>query len=206
MQRLADWVTMAAWLTELRSRLLLPADDPHATAAWDEAKALRRRLADRALVRAAVAWLDAQPRFGRDVFARGGGQELGRAGASARGADLPAVLAVYARLLRALARRIEQAAQLYQPRLLPLWRARDALAQIARLLPELLGTAGRAAGAGRAVRPARAGGPGRDARGRAAPLGGDRPRARPPGPAQPRAGGRLRGRSRASATRAAVVL
>jgi segregation and condensation protein A len=52
-------------------------------------------------------------------------------------------LAVYARLLSTLARRIEQ--QVYQPRRLLLWRAGDALARITRLLPELPGAAGRAA-------------------------------------------------------------
>jgi segregation and condensation protein A len=141
LQRLADWVTMAAWLTELRSRLLLPANDPDAAAARDEAEALRRRLADRALVRAAAAWLDARPQLGRDVFAHGGGIPRGRAGAVERAADLPAVLAVYARLLDALARRIERAAPVYQPRPLLHWRVGDALTRITRLLPELLGAA-----------------------------------------------------------------
>jgi chromatin segregation and condensation protein Rec8/ScpA/Scc1 (kleisin family) len=40
--RLGDWLVMAAWLAELRSRLLLPEDDLEARAARDEAEALRR--------------------------------------------------------------------------------------------------------------------------------------------------------------------
>ena len=55
LQRVADWAVMAAWLAELRSRLLLPEDNPQARAAQDEAEALRRQLADRQRVREAVA-------------------------------------------------------------------------------------------------------------------------------------------------------
>ena len=97
LQRLADWVVMAAWLAWLRSRLLLPEDDPEARAARDEAEALRRRLADRARVRDAVAWLDARPQLGCHVFACGGGVGVGAK--AERVADLPALLRTYARLM-----------------------------------------------------------------------------------------------------------
>jgi len=98
LQRLADWVVMAAWLAWLRSRLLLPEDDPEAAAARAEAEMLRRQLADRARVRDAAAWLDAQPQLGRDVFARDGGVPM-RGSAAERVADLPALLRTYARLM-----------------------------------------------------------------------------------------------------------
>jgi segregation and condensation protein A len=66
----AAWTVMAATLTELRSRLLLPADAPEARAAEEEAEALRRQLG-RARMRLAAGWLERRPRLGREVFARG---------------------------------------------------------------------------------------------------------------------------------------
>ncbi len=135
LQRLADRVIMAAWLAWLRSRLLLPEDDPEAQAARDEAEALRRGLADRAHVRDAVAWLDAQPQLGRDVFARSG---VPARAAAERAADLPALLRTYARLMGPLPEQ-GRAGDIYRPRLLPLWRVPNALARMGRLLPELLG-------------------------------------------------------------------
>ena len=46
--RWAAWTVMAATLTEIWSRLLLPADAPEAREAAAEAEALRRQLLDRA--------------------------------------------------------------------------------------------------------------------------------------------------------------
>ena len=62
---------MAANLTLLRSRLLLPPDAPEAKAAQDEAEALRRQLTERAHVVATADWLERRPQLGRDVFRRG---------------------------------------------------------------------------------------------------------------------------------------
>jgi segregation and condensation protein A len=135
LQRLADWVVMAAWLAWLRSRLLLPEDDPQATAAREEAEALRRQLANRAWVRGAAAWLDAQPQLGRDVFARGGGVPTRASAAAERAADLPVLLRTYARLMGPLPE--QEKADVYRPRPPPLWRVPDAIARITRLLPEL---------------------------------------------------------------------
>jgi segregation and condensation protein A len=67
------WLVMAASLTFLRSRLLLPSDSPEAKAAEDEAEALRYRLVSRAQVRAAADWLERRPQLGRDVFGCGTG-------------------------------------------------------------------------------------------------------------------------------------
>ena len=71
----ADWLVMGAWLLQLRSRLLLPADtlaDAAARrAAEGAADRLRQRLLGLAEVQALAGWLDARPRLGRDVFARG---------------------------------------------------------------------------------------------------------------------------------------
>ena len=62
---------MAATLTELWSRLLLPADAPEARAAAAEAEALRRQLLERARMREAAGWLERRPQLGHAVFARG---------------------------------------------------------------------------------------------------------------------------------------
>ena len=71
--RWGDWLVMAANLTWLRSRLLLPADAPEAKAAESEAEALRRRLVRRAAIGVAANWFARQPQLDRDVFARGRG-------------------------------------------------------------------------------------------------------------------------------------
>jgi segregation and condensation protein A len=67
----ADWVVMAAWLVQLRARLLLPADAPGQKEATAEADPLRTRLAALAEMQAFAAWLERRPQLGHDVFARG---------------------------------------------------------------------------------------------------------------------------------------
>ncbi len=69
--RWGDWLLMAASLTELRSRLLLPAHDPEVRTARGQAETLRRQLLSRAQARAAADWLERRPQLGRDVHARG---------------------------------------------------------------------------------------------------------------------------------------
>ena len=68
----ADWLVMAAWLTWLKSRLLVPA------VANDDledgemaAEALAARLREMNVIRTLAAWLAARPVLGQDVFARG---------------------------------------------------------------------------------------------------------------------------------------
>ena len=73
----ADWVVMTAWLLQLRSRLLLPADAPAQRAARSEAGRLRGRLVQLRAVQSLAAWLDAQPQLGRDVFVRGQPEMVG---------------------------------------------------------------------------------------------------------------------------------
>jgi segregation and condensation protein A len=65
-----DWVVMAAWLVQLRSLLLLPADAPAHQAAKDEADHFRNRLSGLAEIQTLAAWLDQRPHLGRDVFVR----------------------------------------------------------------------------------------------------------------------------------------
>ena len=58
LSRWGEFLAMAAQLTLLRSRLLLPPDDREAKAAREEAEALRRQLLDGDAMRRAAAWLD----------------------------------------------------------------------------------------------------------------------------------------------------
>jgi segregation and condensation protein A len=67
----ADWVVMAAWLVQLRTRLLLPADAPDRQEAAAEADQLRVRLVALEAMQALAFWLERRPQLGHDVFARG---------------------------------------------------------------------------------------------------------------------------------------
>jgi len=119
----AVWTVMAATLTELWSRLLLPANSPEAKAAQAEAEALRQQLLNRARMRSAADWLERRPQLGRDVFARGRPElHLGRGGAG----DLTELLRACLVALRVP----EAVAESYRPRPPPLWRVTDALARM----------------------------------------------------------------------------
>src|SRR5580692_5474735 len=67
----ADWLVMAAWLTWLKSRLLLPAGTESAEEAEQAADVLAERLRDLQAIRGAALWLGARPQLGHEVFARG---------------------------------------------------------------------------------------------------------------------------------------
>jgi segregation and condensation protein A len=66
-----DWVVMAAWLVQLRARLLLPADPATLQDATIEAGQFRDRLVTLQETQALAGWLERQPQLGHDVFARG---------------------------------------------------------------------------------------------------------------------------------------
>ena len=70
LSRWAAWLTVAAELTLLRSRLLVPTE-PERSDAIAEAESLRSRLILRAQMQAAATWLDQRLQLGRDVFSRG---------------------------------------------------------------------------------------------------------------------------------------
>src|SRR6201746_2731927 len=65
----ADWLVMAAWLTWLKSRLLLPAKEDEE--AEQGAETLAARLIDLQVVRAAAGWMGRRPQLGWDEFTRG---------------------------------------------------------------------------------------------------------------------------------------
>ena len=75
----ADYLVMAAWLAYLKSRLLLP-PDPADAGPGGEAMAdhLAFRLARLGAMRDAAASLMARDRLGREVFARGAPEAVGR--------------------------------------------------------------------------------------------------------------------------------
>ena len=121
----AAWTVMAATLTELWSRLLLPADAPEARAAAAEAEALRRQLLEHARMREAAGWLERRPQLGHAVFARG----MSAATPSGRASDIT-------ELLRGclVALRVPPRTPTRSPAAPRLWQVTDAIARIQRLL------------------------------------------------------------------------
>lgn len=81
--RWGDWLVLAAELTLLRSRLMVPST-ADAAAARVEGEELRRRLIGRAEMAAAGAWLGHRPQLGIELFERGAPEtprsDRGRAG------------------------------------------------------------------------------------------------------------------------------
>jgi len=150
----AAWTVMAAQLTELRSRLLLPAGGLARRTAQAQAEALRRHWLGRAEIAAAADWLQRRPQLGWEVFALGqpapgrrsspaendacdGGEPEATPGqasdpAPVGGGDLT-------ELLRAclVALQLPAPAESNQPQRLPFWRTRDAIDRITQLLAAL---------------------------------------------------------------------
>ncbi len=124
----ADWLVMAAWLTWLKSRLLLPSG-PEAEEAELAAETLASRLRDLQAVRALSAWLAQRPTLGFDVFARAVPEDLADIDRSRLAADLPGLMRAYlAALHRAAGTRA------YRPVPVTYWSVQDALARLASLL------------------------------------------------------------------------
>jgi segregation and condensation protein A len=127
----ADWLVMAAWLTWLKSRLLLPAGDD-AEEGEQAADALAMRLRDLSAIRAATIWLSCQPQLGQEVFARGAPEDHVEIDRSRLALDLPSLMRAYLHVLRRQARR-----RRYQPLPLTLWGVKDALQRLGALLGSL---------------------------------------------------------------------
>jgi len=144
----ADWLVMAAWLTWLKSRLLLPKGHEAAEEAGTAAETLAERLRTLQAMRLAAAWLGARPQLGHDVFIRGLPEDLVDTDRSRLALDIPGLLRAYlAAMRRAGARRR------YRPQVLTVWTVKDALSRLALLvgnlpdwatleqfLPEVIGT------------------------------------------------------------------
>ncbi|KAA2212520.1 segregation and condensation protein A [Teichococcus oryzae] len=129
LSRLGDWLVMAAWLTLLKSRLLLPQDSPEAREAENEAEAFRRRLQNRAFTEAARHWLLRRPQLRHDHWPRGMPEVLEeRVGPRA---DIVELLRACLKLLQQ-----PQRGEAWRPAPPPLWRLPDAMLRLRRLLPE----------------------------------------------------------------------
>jgi segregation and condensation protein A len=127
----ADWLVMAAWLTWLKSRLLLP-EGGEAEEGEQAADVLAARLRDLSAMRAAAAWLAARPQLRHDVFARGAPEDHTEIDRSRLALDLPSLVRAYLQIMRQRVR-----TRRYQPRALTLWTVKDALQRLASLVGSL---------------------------------------------------------------------
>jgi segregation and condensation protein A len=128
----ADWLVMAAWLTWLKSRLLVPASPDEAEDGELAAANLAERLRELGAIRAAAAWLARRPVLGQDVFARGAPEDHTEIDRSRLIIDMGSLVRSY---LQAVRRGTK--ATIYRPRALTLWTVQDALRRVALLLGTL---------------------------------------------------------------------
>ena len=126
LERAADWLVMAAWLTWLKSRLLLPKASQEAHDAQRAAGVLRDRLAQMEQVRALAGWLEARPQLGRDTYARGTPEAVTRSVAG----DVVTLLRACLVGLRWL----PPLKEVYVPPRSILWRVPEALARLRALI------------------------------------------------------------------------
>ena len=125
----ADWLVMAAWLTWLKSRLLVPGGTDEAEEGAHASEVLAQRLRDLEAVRAGTAWLNARPVLGWDVFARGAPEDHRVYDRSSIRLDQPSFIRAYTE-----ARRRGTTMPVYRPRPLTLWTVRDALDRLRAML------------------------------------------------------------------------
>ncbi len=129
-ERRADWVVLATRLVLLRTRLLFPASPEAAADAEREAQAEIQRIEEMQVMRAAVAWLQAQTQLGQDVFTRPPPDETREVG--------------YVALMEAclVVLRGKPATETFAPppvyrQVIPdLWRIGDAIERIQKMLPD----------------------------------------------------------------------
>ncbi len=127
----ADWLVMAAWLTWLKSRLLVPAlGEPED--AETAAEILAARLVDLQAVRAAAAWMGQRPQLGWDFFHRGIPEEFTETDRSRLRLEMSGLLSAY------LAARRRAGAKLqYKPKPMVYFSVQNALERLARLVGSL---------------------------------------------------------------------
>ncbi len=128
----ADWLVMAAWLTWLKSRLLLPAGSGAAEEGEAAAEVLAARLRDLQAMRAASVWMSARPQLGQDVFPRGIAEDFTVTDRSRLLLDVNGLMRAYLAALRRGA-----GLRQYRPSPVTLWSVQDALKRLARLVGSL---------------------------------------------------------------------
>jgi segregation and condensation protein A len=128
----ADWLVMAAWLTWLKSRLLLPAGSAAQEEGEQAAEVLAARLRDLQAIRLAAVWLGNRVVLGRDVFARGMPEELTETDRSRLVLDLPGLMRAFL-----LAMRRGAGSRHYRPTPVTVWTIKDALARLAGMVGSL---------------------------------------------------------------------
>jgi segregation and condensation protein A len=126
----ADWLVMAAWLTWLKSRLLLSVDAEEARQADQAGQVLTKRLVELERARTVADWLNGQPQLGWDMFARG----------HLESPKTVAPVANYMMLMEAclnvLGLEEGRAEELYQPRRVIDWTPQQAMARIQSMLQD----------------------------------------------------------------------
>ena len=129
----ADWLVMAAWLTWLKSRLLVPAAaDGDLEDGETAAEVLAERLRAMNVIRTLAAWLAARPVLGQDVFCRGAPESHYEYDRSRIVIEPGPFVRAY---LQAVRRGIKSFP--YTPRALTLWTVQDALRRLANLVGSL---------------------------------------------------------------------
>jgi len=128
----ADWLVMAAWLTWLKSRLLVPATGDLAEEGEEAAEVLAARLLELQTMRAASGWLGARPVLGQDVFCRGVPEDLTVTNRSKLALDLTGLMRAYLGALRRGA-----GTKPYRPPAVSLWSVQQALTRLASLVGSL---------------------------------------------------------------------
>jgi segregation and condensation protein A len=124
----ADWLVMVAWLTWLKSRLLLPTNPEEARQAAQAEQMLTRRLVELEDVRTVADWLNGQPQLGWDTFERG---RIGMGKVVVPGADFVMLLEACLAIMRVAEKR---PAQVYQPRGVLEWSPHQAMTRIQAML------------------------------------------------------------------------
>ena len=127
----ADWLVMAAWLTWLKSRLLVPALG-ETEDAEQSAEMLASRLLDLQVVRGAALWLGKRPQLGWDCFSRGAPEDFTETDRSRLRLEMSGLLSAYL-----AARRRAGAKQQYRPKPMNYFSVQNALERLARLVGSL---------------------------------------------------------------------
>ncbi len=128
----ADWLVMAAWLTWLKSRLLVPKGADPAEEGEEAAEVLAARLRELQTMRAAAQWLGARPVLGQDVFARGQPEDFSVLDRSKLALDMTGLMRAYLSALRRGA-----GTKSYRPPAVSLWSVQQALTRLAALVGSL---------------------------------------------------------------------